>query len=169
MKKALAIMMAVLACIVLLPAGCGGGEESGPSIEDVNTENPVKVTEAFLAATVAGDAELAWELITELSRTTMKKDELVEGADEFIMDFEVGTAVTDESISRVEVTMTMKEQDEEHTITFDFVLVDEDGEWKVSMGDTHLEMQKAYQEMSGGPENGDTGQPGEEQEQPGEQ
>lgn len=142
MKRGFALMATVsLLVLVLVLAGCGG--DGGGS---ASADSPEAVTEAFIQASLDQDAEAAFELISESDQAEVDdKEQIVEGADEYFESFSVGKAEIEGDTAKVDVTIKIKELENE--LTFVFVLVEEDGKWKVSLEKTGEEMDKAFDKM----------------------
>jgi hypothetical protein len=140
MKKAIvAAFVLALALSTLAFAGCGdsGGDSS---------DNPEQVVEKFLAASMNGDADAAYELITEQSKEDVTdKEELVEGFSEGLDSYEVGKGSISGDRASVPVKFQLTGLDME--IEFNIILLKEDGSWKISGPDTDAETEKALEEL----------------------
>jgi len=138
MKKAVIILLVLaLAAAMLAFAGCGGGGSS---------DTPEQVVEQFLSASMEENADAAYELISEDSKSELEdKESLVAGFSEGVDGYEVGTATISGDEARVPVSFNLAGL--EAAVEFDMVLVKEDGAWKIAVADTNLEAEKALEEL----------------------
>ncbi len=144
MKKAIAmVLILALAVTALVFAGCGGSSGSGDS--------PEQVVEKFLKAAEKGDADTAYELVTQADKDALTdKQELTEGfTDIFGTSYEVGKGTVSGDTAKVPVKFDMGEQAMGMELEFNIVLHKEDGAWKISGDDTALEMEKTMEDMFG--------------------
>jgi hypothetical protein len=138
MKKAVIILFVMaLAALTLAFAGCGG--DGGSS------DTPDQVVEKFMTAAMEGNANAAYELISEDSKSELgDKESLVAGFSESVTAYEVGAATISGDRARVPVSYQMQGFGE---LVFDTILVKENGAWKISLNDTNVEAQKALEEL----------------------
>jgi hypothetical protein len=140
MKKIIVLLLACsLVAGALVAAGCGGGTSS-------DSGDPKATVEQFMKATFAEDADATYELLSSESKAGVEnKEELVKGASDQLGDWSVGAVTEEGDTARVKVTLTMKEAAAE--LTFDVVLVKEDGSWKVSLEETGKSMDEAFNKL----------------------
>jgi hypothetical protein len=134
MRRAAAIVcIALLVMTVGASLGCGngGGGSSGMT--------PTEVADAYMQASLNGDVDAIWELMSEEDLAGITKEEVEAqlstlGGMQF--DYELGEEVIDGDTATVSITLRVTDeasgQSEEFTDKMD--LVKEDGEWKVSIG-----------------------------------
>ncbi len=129
----------VLVIAGLLPlAGCGKKTETGGG--------PDTVVVKFFEASLAEDADLAYELLSRESRGEVEdKKELVEGFSESLDSYSVGHPDISGDKARVPVTLKLKAFESE--LKFDMILITEDGAWRISMPESEAEMEKAMEEI----------------------
>ena len=139
MRRTIALLFsAVLAASVLAGMGCGGG---GPK-----SYPPEQVTEKFLQAMMDEDADAAYDLLSEESKTAVTdKEQLVMGGSQGIEGYEVGAVTISGETARVPVTLRITGM--ETGLDFEVFLRDENGSWKVSLPDTQTEMDRAIEEL----------------------
>jgi len=144
MKRITAIVLAaVLATgiLTLAAAGCGGGGSG-------DAKGPEAAAQAFVDATMDADADAVYELLSAPSQKKVEdKESLVEGID-YIKGLKVGKATMKDGKAYVETKMEIREVDQD--LTFNIVVVEENGVWKISLPDTEDEMDKAAEKMSEG-------------------
>ena len=137
MKKAVFVLLTLaLAATAYACAGCGGGGGGSPE----------QVAETFLRASMDGDANTAYDLLTTADRDEIEnQEELVEGFAEGVQGYDIGEATISGDTARValNIRLTGTERD----IAFDMVLSQENGEWKVSLSETEVEIQKAFNQL----------------------
>ena len=138
MKKAVIMLLVMaLAAATLAFAGCGG---SGSS------DTPEQVVEQFLSASMEENADAAYELISEDSKSELDdKESLVAGFSDGIDAYEVGAATISGDEARVAIVFQLSGL--EGDLEFDIVLVKENGAWKIALADTNLEAEKAIEEL----------------------
>jgi hypothetical protein len=131
--------LTMIVCIALLVAalgavvGCGGGD-SGSS--------PSQVVEKYLEASFDKDVDAAYELMSSEDQKLLSKEDMRDmvGAEleGFEYDYEIGEETISGDTATVEVKITVSDsasgQSEEFEDTLN--LVKEDGEWKISFGDS---------------------------------
>lgn len=145
MKKAIVILfVSALAAVTLAFAGCGDGGSS---------DTPEQVVEKFLTAAMAGDADAAYDLISDDSKAEVgEKANLVEGFSASVAGYEVGAATI--AGDKASVPVSYQFQGMEGSLAFDTILVKEGGGWKISLSETNAEAEKAleqlYQELDTG-------------------
>ena len=143
MKKTAALLLTVFVAFSALAftlTGCGGGESG-------DAGDPAVVAQEFVDATMAEDADAAYELLSAASKSQLEsRESLVEGTAEFIEEMNVGEATIEDDEAFVESTIKPKGFDQE--LSFNIVLVDENGEWKISLAETGAGMDKAIEQVS---------------------
>lgn len=140
MKKAVIILLALaLLATAYAFVGCGGGDDG----------NPEQVVENFLEASTDGDADAAYDLLTEADKNEIvDKDELVEGFTEGVDSYEVGKTTVSGDEARVPINIRLAGS--ELDLAFDMILLKENGSWKISLADTETEMQVAFDKLMEG-------------------
>ncbi|NPV58703.1 MAG: DUF4878 domain-containing protein [Actinobacteria bacterium] len=138
MRKVFILLLSLcIGVAALVVVGCGGGGSS---------DSPEQVVEKFVKATMAGDADTAYSLISEDSKDEIEsKEELVEGVGEGVSDYSVGGASVSGDTAKVATSLTLKDIDFE--MKFDMILVKEGGAWKIDLAQTQTEMEKALEEF----------------------
>lgn len=138
MRKAFILLLSLcIGVAALAVVGCGGGGSS---------DSPEQVVEKFIKATIAGDADTAYSLISEDSKDEIEtKEQLVEGVGEGVSDYSVGGASVSGDTAKVAASLTLK--DLEFEMKFDMILVKEDGAWKIDLAQTQTEMEKTIEEF----------------------
>jgi hypothetical protein len=139
MRKVVILLIALtLGAAAFAWVGCGGG--------GTGADTPEGVVEAFLSASVEGDADAAFKLITtaDQDRFTNKED-LVEGFTTGVEGYEVGPATISGDTARVPVSFQLAglEQDFE----FDMIVVDEAGAWRISISASDVEVEAAMNKL----------------------
>ncbi len=139
MKKYLVVLLVLaMAVATLALVGCGDGSSGDSGAKET--------AQAFVDATLAEDAEAAYEVLSEKSKGTVEnKEDLVAGATDFFEEFTVGDAEVTDGTALVDVSIKVKESGQ--TIEFKMALVEEDGEWLIDLERTGTEMDKAFQKM----------------------
>lgn len=139
MRRSLILLLSLCLCAAaVMAAGCGGGGDKSAT--------PEEVTEKFVKAAMAGDADTAYSLISESSKGEIEdKEELVEGVGEGVSEYSVGKASISGDTAKVATSLTLKDLDFE--MKFDMVLVKEGGAWKIDLAQTQAEMEKAVEEF----------------------
>ncbi|MFH1149023.1 MAG: hypothetical protein V1748_00960 [Actinomycetota bacterium] len=137
------VMVPLLALMLIAGAvvavGCGGGSSS-------KSGDPEATVEQFMKSTMAEDADATYELLSSESQKGVEnKEDLVEGAGDQIADWSVGEATQKGNTARVKVTMKMKGVEQE--LTFDVVLVEEGGAWKINLEETGKSMDEAINKL----------------------
>ncbi len=136
MKKAMIIFFVlVLAATAYAIVGCGGGDDSSPQ----------QVAEGFWKALENGDADKAYDLLSESDKTQIGKEELVEGFARSVESYSVGEAEISGNTAVIPVKTRLKNL--EIDLEFDMILARENGSWKVSFSEMNNEMQKAFEEV----------------------
>jgi hypothetical protein len=133
MKRAASIVCIALLVITVgasLGCGDGGGGSSGMT--------PKEVADAYMQASLNGDVDTIWELMSEEDLAGITKEEVsaqlstLEGVQ---FDYELGEETIDGDTATVDITIRVADeasgQNEEFTDKMD--LVKEGGEWKVSI------------------------------------
>ena len=143
MKKAIVVIF-ILALAVTALAFTGCGDSGG-------ADSPEQVVEKFLKASMSGDADTAYELVTQADKDELTdKQELTEGFSEaFGTAYEVGKGTVSGDIAKVPVEFDLGEQAMGMKLEFNVVLHKEDGAWRISGNDTGLEMEKSLEELFG--------------------
>jgi hypothetical protein len=137
--KRLLITLFVLALAVstLAVAGCGGGNGDG-------ADSPEKVVERFMQATIAGDADTVYDMLTESSKAEITdRQELVEGTSEVIDSYSVGKGTVSGERASVPTTIVLTELDS--SLDFQVILLDEGGSWKISLDETSASLDQAFE------------------------
>ena len=138
MKKAVIFTFVLaLAAATLAFAGCGNG---GSSL------TPEQVVGEFLSAAMEGNADAAYDLITEDSKSEVgDKESLVAGFSDSVGSYEVGKATI--SGDRATVPVSYELQGLDTGIEFDTILKKENGSWKISLIDTNAAAEEALNEL----------------------
>ncbi len=139
MRRAVIVLFVLaLAAATLAFAGCGG--------DGTSSNTPEQVVGEFLAAAVEGDADTAFELISEDSKTEVgDKENLVAGFSDSVSSYEVGDATITGDKAMVPVNYQLQGMD--GGLEFNTVLIMENGSWKISLSDTNAEAEKALDEL----------------------
>ncbi len=129
-------IFSALFLICLQFTGCGEkAEVSG---------GPETVVVRFFEASIAGDADTSYDLLTEASRSGISdRRELVEGFSESIDSYSVGSPKITGDRALVPVNLKLKAL--EPVVSFDMVLLAENGLWRISLPDSEAEMEKAME------------------------
>ena len=139
MRKAVVLSLSLslfLFAVILAAVGCGGGSSDAPE----------KVAEEFIKASIDGDADAAYALISKDSTGLVEnKEDLVAGMSEGISEYHVGGASIAGDTAKVATSLTLKDLDFE--MKFDMILVKEGGSWKIDLAQTQTEMEKAVEEF----------------------
>ena len=138
MKKAVIFAFVLaLAAATLAFAGCGNGESSF---------TPEQVVGEFLSAAMEGDADAAYDLITEESKSEVgDKESLVAGFSESVNSYEIGKGTV--SGDRASVPVSYELEGLDGGIEFDTILNKENGSWKISLIDTNAAAEEALNEL----------------------
>ena len=138
MKRAVIFTFVLaLAAATLAFAGCGDG---GSSL------TPEQVVGEFLSAAMEGNADVAYDLITEDSKSEVgDKENLVAGFSDSVSKYEVGKGTV--SGERASVPVSYELQGFDGGIEFDTILKQENGSWKISLSDTNAAAEEALNEL----------------------
>jgi hypothetical protein len=133
--------LTMIVCIALLVAamgavvGCGGGDgESGAS--------PSQVVEKYLQASFDLDVDAAYELLSSEDQKLLNKEDMKDmvGAEleGFEYDYEIGEETITGDTATVNVKISISDPATGQSEEFEDALnlVKEDGEWKISFGDS---------------------------------
>jgi hypothetical protein len=125
----------LLACILTLiftaavAAGCGGEGDSGPG----------ETLERFFKAVQEEDVDNAYSLVSEEDKKEFTKEQLEEGFleveaeyEEEAFDFVIGDEYVNGDEATVEV-LFLEGDDSSNASSFEYILVKENGEWKISL------------------------------------
>lgn len=128
----------LLVCILTLiftaavAAGCGGEGDSGPG----------ETLERFFKAVQEEDVDNAYSLVSEEDKKEFTKEQLEEGFleveaeyEEEIFDFVIGDEYVNGDEATVEV-LFLEGDDSSNASSFEYILVKENGEWKISLTKT---------------------------------
>ncbi|MBU1669759.1 MAG: DUF4878 domain-containing protein [Actinobacteria bacterium] len=139
MRRVMVPLLALILMAGIVAAGCGDGSSS-------KSGDPEAAVEQFMKSTMAEDADATYELLSSESQKGVEnKEDLVEGAGDQIADWNVGEATQEGDTARVEVTMKMKDVEQE--LTFDVVLAEEGGAWKINLEETGKSMDEAINKL----------------------
>lgn len=132
MKKVIILgCMLSLLIAALAAAGCGGGS-SGNS--GTTSQTPEKAAAAFWKASLTGDADTSWSLLSKQLQSSLKNKEAwaSSGVSNTLGNSKVvagkATIKGDEATVKVKIM-----NGDEELISQDVQLVKENGEWKVAM------------------------------------
>ena len=135
MKKAFILLLAVaLLSTACAFVGCGGDGGS-----------PQQVADSFWKALEDGDADKAYDLLSEADKAEIGKEELVAGFARSIESYTVGEAEVsgDTAVVPMKTLIVGLEQE----LEFDMILFKENGSWKASLTEMNKEMQKAFEKL----------------------
>ena len=135
MKKASALAgICIVIAALIVTAGCGGGGESGAT--------PKQVVEEYMNAALEKDVDTVYGLLSKEDKEQISLEDLRAEAETELEDVEFSYTIGDEEVdgdeASVEVILSVdyaEGEDEEVPQTIN--LVKEDGEWKVSFGDSY--------------------------------
>lgn len=132
------LLTSLLFSCLLLFFGCG---------EKVAVSGgPETIVVKFFEASLAGDADTAYNLLTEASKAEIKdKGELVKGFSESIDSYSAGSPKVSDNKARVPVTLKLKAF--ESNLSFDMILMLENGLWRISLSESGAELEKAMEEL----------------------
>jgi predicted small secreted protein len=135
MMKRLLVLACLLSLLVpaLLLAGCGS-ESGGEDTRSNGSASPEDVAQAFWEASLSGDADTSWSLLSEQLQTGLETKEA--WASSGVSDtLGGGTVETEEATitgDEAEVTIRIMNDGEEITSS-DVLLIKEGDEWKIKI------------------------------------
>lgn len=148
MKRALtALLLGAIAMAAVVTAGCAQGLPDAGRNGTATAMDPVQVTEEYLDAIMAGDANTAFLLITAESRESTTPGELPGGSAEGLKDYRTAPTRISGNKAVVPVELTFLDPDGrfgETDIDFEAVLARESGLWRVDTIATGANMEKAF-------------------------
>ncbi|MEW6554233.1 MAG: hypothetical protein AB1384_08110 [Actinomycetota bacterium] len=134
MRKAAPIVcIALLVVTVGASLGCGGGGSGSSGM------TPAEVADAYMRASLNRDADAVWELMSKTDQEAYSK-EVVAGQlsqlESMDLDYSVGEETIDGDTATVQMTLIFTDpaSGEKQEYTDSMYLVNEGGEWKVTIG-----------------------------------